>query len=249
MAATGYTPISLYYSATATNAPTAGNLVNGELAINITDGKLYYKDNAGVVQTIASKSAVSGIFSGDGYFYGTGQLLLPTGTTAQRAALPISGYIRYNSTLNQFEGYTSAAGAAITSITFSTTTATLTTTTVHGLVTGNVVTITGASPAAYNGTFAITVTSTTAFTYTMASNPGANATVVGSYTSGSWGSIGSGGGGGGGGVAGGTMFQNSQTITTSYTITSGSSAMSTGPMTITSGHSITVPSGSKWVIL
>jgi hypothetical protein len=55
MAATGYTPISLYYSTTASTAPTSGNLVNGELAINITDGKLYYKDNAGVVQVIAGK--------------------------------------------------------------------------------------------------------------------------------------------------------------------------------------------------
>jgi hypothetical protein len=55
MAATNFTPISLYYTTTVSAAPTAGNLVNGELAINITDGKLYYKDNAGVVQTIAGK--------------------------------------------------------------------------------------------------------------------------------------------------------------------------------------------------
>ena len=59
MAATNYTPISLYYGVTAGVTPTAGNLVNGELAINITDGKLYYKDNAGVVQTIASKAAAA----------------------------------------------------------------------------------------------------------------------------------------------------------------------------------------------
>ena len=52
MSASGYTPISLYYSTTASTAPTAANLTNGELAINITDGKLYYKDNSGVVQVI-----------------------------------------------------------------------------------------------------------------------------------------------------------------------------------------------------
>ena len=57
MAATNYTPIQLYYSTTASQAPTAGNLTNGELAINITDGKLYYKDNGGVVQVIATKGA------------------------------------------------------------------------------------------------------------------------------------------------------------------------------------------------
>ena len=63
MAQTGYTPISIYYSATATNTPTAGNLVAGELAINTADGKLFYKDSSGVVQTIASKSATAGTYS------------------------------------------------------------------------------------------------------------------------------------------------------------------------------------------
>ena len=56
MAQTGYTPISIYNSATTTNVPTAGNLVAGELAINTADGKLFYKDSAGVVQTMASKA-------------------------------------------------------------------------------------------------------------------------------------------------------------------------------------------------
>jgi hypothetical protein len=56
MAATNFTPISLYYSATASATPTAGNLVAGELAINTNDGKLFYKDSSGVVQTLASKS-------------------------------------------------------------------------------------------------------------------------------------------------------------------------------------------------
>jgi hypothetical protein len=59
MAATGYTPISLYYSATAAAAPTAGNLVPGELALNTNDGKLYYEDSAGAVQVIASKATGS----------------------------------------------------------------------------------------------------------------------------------------------------------------------------------------------
>jgi hypothetical protein len=59
MAASGYTPISLYYSTTAAAAPTAGNLVNGELAINITDGKLYYKDNLGVVKSFSSGSGAA----------------------------------------------------------------------------------------------------------------------------------------------------------------------------------------------
>ena len=58
MAQTGYTPISIYYSSTASNTPTAGNLVAGELAINTADGKLFYKDSAGAVQVIGTKGGV-----------------------------------------------------------------------------------------------------------------------------------------------------------------------------------------------
>lgn len=59
MAASGFTPISLYYTTTTSTAPSAGNLVDGELAINITDGKLFYKDNLGAVQVIADKNFVT----------------------------------------------------------------------------------------------------------------------------------------------------------------------------------------------
>ena len=60
MAQTNYTPISLYYSTTASAVPTAANLVQGELAINTNDGKLYYEDSSGVVQTLASKAGALG---------------------------------------------------------------------------------------------------------------------------------------------------------------------------------------------
>lgn len=45
------------------------------------------------------------------------------------------------------------------------------------------------------------------------------------------------------------IYENTKTVTASYTITSGSCAMSTGPITLSAGVVITVPSGSKWVIL
>ena len=60
MAQSGFTPIKLYLSTTAAAVPTSGNLAAGELAINNNDGKLFYKDSAGVVQTIASKAGASG---------------------------------------------------------------------------------------------------------------------------------------------------------------------------------------------
>ena len=42
---------------------------------------------------------------------------------------------------------------------------------------------------------------------------------------------------------------NNKTIGASYSIPSGYSAMSTGPITVSSGVTVTVPSGSKWVVL
>jgi hypothetical protein len=45
------------------------------------------------------------------------------------------------------------------------------------------------------------------------------------------------------------IIVNSKTVAASYSIPSGSSAMSTGPMTVASGQTVTVASGSRWVIL
>jgi hypothetical protein len=42
---------------------------------------------------------------------------------------------------------------------------------------------------------------------------------------------------------------NSQTVSASYTIDTGDSAMSTGPVTVSSGQTVTVSSGSRWVVL
>ena len=49
--------------------------------------------------------------------------------------------------------------------------------------------------------------------------------------------------------AGNGIVVNSQTVATSYTIASGTSAMSAGPITVASGQSVTVSSGSRWVVL
>ena len=59
MAQAGYTPISLYYSTTAAAVPLAANLVPGELAININDGKLYFENSSGVVTLLAQSGAAS----------------------------------------------------------------------------------------------------------------------------------------------------------------------------------------------
>ena len=72
---------------------------------------------------------------------------------------------------------------AITSITWASNVATVTTAAPHGYPVGDVVkfTITGATPAGYNGTFNCTITTTTAFTFPLLTNPGTE-TIPGVYT-------------------------------------------------------------------
>lgn len=60
MSQAGFTPIQLYRTATAAAAPTAGNLSDGELAINTLDEKLYFKNSAGTVKLLASTAGAAG---------------------------------------------------------------------------------------------------------------------------------------------------------------------------------------------
>ena len=63
MSQSGYTPILIYASGTASNVPLAANMTSSaagaELALNYADGKLFYKDSGGVVQVLATKGAVT----------------------------------------------------------------------------------------------------------------------------------------------------------------------------------------------
>lgn len=55
-----------------------------------------------------------------------------------------------------------------------------------------------------------------------------------------------------GATGGGTdrvFYENDQTISTNYTITSGKNAMTAGPITINSGVTVTVPDGSTWTVV
>ena len=55
--------------------------------------------------------------------------------------------------------------------------------------------------------------------------------------------------GGGGTVADDCIYENSQTISNDYTVTSNKNAMSAGPITVNSGVTVTVPSTSTWTIV
>ncbi len=100
----------------------------------------------------------------------TGSAELPTGTEAQRDGSPSAGYIRFNTDVDQFEGY--------------------------------------------NGT--------------------------------TWASVGGGATGGGSDT---WAVEHDNTITQSYTIGTGKNVISAGPLTVNSGATVTVPSGSNWVIV
>jgi hypothetical protein len=56
-------------------------------------------------------------------------------------------------------------------------------------------------------------------------------------------------GGATGGGSDDVFYENSQTVTTNYTITSGKNALTAGPVSINSGVTVTIPSGSVWTIV
>lgn len=95
MAQAGYTPIQLYYSSTATNIPSAGNLVSGELAINIADGKLYFKNASNAVTLLAQSSAANPVTT------------ISFGSTGLTPSTATSGAVTVAGTLGATNGGTS----------------------------------------------------------------------------------------------------------------------------------------------
>lgn len=86
MAQTGFTPIQIYSSSTPSAAPAVGGLTNStlgsELAINIADGKLFYKDSANAIQVIGWK-VVPATAGGTGQtVYAVGDILYANTTTS-----------------------------------------------------------------------------------------------------------------------------------------------------------------------
>jgi hypothetical protein len=66
------------------------------------------------------------------------------------------------------------------------------------------------------------------------------------YNGSAWGSV---GGGATGGGSDAVFIENDQTVTTNYTISAGKNAGTFGPITINSGVTVTVPSGSVWAVI
>lgn len=367
MAQAGYTPIQLYYSTTASAVPVNTNLASGELAININDGKLYYKDSGGVVRLLASNATSAPVLSfqtslggltpstattgvvtlagtlnttsggtgltsytaGDLPYYATGTALSKLGIGTAGQILTSTGSAPQWSTLS---------GVAVTTISFGTTgltpsSATSGAVTVAGtLVVGNggtgLTSLTagripyGAGTSAFGNSANLFFDSTNTRLGVGTASPAVTTELVGTdallipkgttgnrptgvsgyfrfnttsnefegYNGTAWSSV------GGAAISNDTttasniyplsaaatsgsastlytsnakflykpstgelqaselvasngIIVNSQTVSASYTIAAGTNAMSTGPVTVASGQSVTVDSGSRWVVL
>lgn len=126
MAQTGFTPILIYSSSTASAAPAVGNLTNSslgsELAINITDGKLFYKDNANAIQVIGWKTVpttaggtgLTSYAAGDLVYYATGTALSKLAIGATNTVLTSSGSAPQWSSALSITGLTNSGNLTFT---------------------------------------------------------------------------------------------------------------------------------------
>ena len=144
---------------------------------------------------------------------GTDAMLIPKGTTGNRPT-GVAGYLRFNTTTGEFEGYNGTAWASVGGAALSNDTAT----------TSNVYPL-----------FAAATTGTASTIYT------SNAKLLYKPSTGEFQSSEL--------VAGNGLFVNSATVSADYTIPAGSNAMSAGPVTVNSGITVTVSSGSVWTVI
>ena len=120
MAQSGFTPIQLYYSTTASNVPSASNLALGELAINIADGKLYY-NSSGTVKLIAANLlpiANGGTFSTS--IPTAGAISYGNGSSYQFTAVGTTGQLLTSAGAG-VPTWSNIADIAVTSLSFGTT--------------------------------------------------------------------------------------------------------------------------------
>ena len=126
-----------------------------------------------------------------------------------------------------------------------------------GLNIGAGKTLAVAGTASVSGTFTVSATDAIKIASgTTAQRPGSpvagqlrfNSTLVKfeGYSGTAWAAV---GGGATGGGSDDIFIENGQTVTTNYTISTNKNAMSTGPISINSGITVTIPSNSNWVVL
>lgn len=234
MAATNYTPIQLYYSTTNGNVPLAANLVYGELAINIADGIIFYKNSGGTVVPFSPTTAVTATNLSGG---AANRIAYQTGanTTGFLPAPTIAGYVL---------GWTGsaidwvAAPAATSALNLSGGSAGVVPYQSGTGATSFTAVGTAGQVLVSNGTAAPSWSTFNALP-SQTGNAGKYLYTDGSTAS--WETTGA--------SAGGVIWENSLVISSNYTLTIGKNGMSVGPITINSGVVVTVPSGQRWVVL
>ena len=132
MAATGFTPIILFTSTIASNAPTTANLAVGELALNVPDGKLYY-----------NKSGTITVLANSNFIYATAVTTFSAGTTGFTPSTATSGAVTLAGTLATTNGGTNLTSFTSGGALYATSTSALTT---------------GTLPVASGGSGAVTLT-------------------------------------------------------------------------------------------
>jgi hypothetical protein len=252
MAQSGYTPILIYGSGTASNVPLAANLTSNssgaELALNYADGKLFYKDSGGVVQVLAGKGG-AGVVAGSNtqvQFNNSGAFGASANFTWSGTVLAITGAVTAttDSTFSSTGALQISAG----------TTAQRPTGAVGKIRWNSDLTqyegYNGSSWSLLGGAVVSNDTSTSTNVYPLfAAATSGNISTV--YTSNakylykpSTGEL----------QAPAVISSNaisvmSTTVSASYTIASGNNGFSVGPVTVNSGVSVTVSSGQRWVVI
>ena len=148
-----------------------GNANARKLWAITSTGSLYDVSSGGVVGAPVITGLSTGQWQYVAYATPGGQFIL--------ACNGVDPMLRYNGT--QWVFITNGTGAVISTLTGNGTLSTATTATPHNLLTGNTVTVTGASVAGFNvGPVAVTRVSATVFTYLSGGTPSATGAVYGS---------------------------------------------------------------------
>lgn len=189
-----------------------------------------------MVDTSSAQSVSGKSFSDSVRFTGTGAIKLPNGTTAQQPDAEFTAVIiGTEMTVTAVASGTIEVGQTV----YGSTVAAYTTITALGTGTGGTGTYTvSSSQTVTSSTLKSSRNGYVRFNSTTYRFEGFNGTV--------WGTL---GGGATGGGADNVFYENDLTVTTDYTITSNKSAMSTGPIAIDDDVTVTIPDGSRWVIL
>ena len=238
----GYTPIILFNSEQPL-VPTNTNLALGELAINVTDGKLFYKDNANVVQVIATKASagltaipVTPAQGGTGVANGTNNTITFTGnytlgltlTGNTAVTFPTSGTLLSTASVVTISqgGTNGTATPTAGAVPYGTGTAYAFT---SAGTTGQVLTSNGSSAptwaTAASGAFQTIQVFASAGTFTYTRPSGLTRALI--YCTGAGGGAGYGGAGGSGGTA--IKLATAATIGASVTVTVGTGGTSANP--------------------